>query len=144
MIQVEAFVKSTAPGSLYGEWAKREECWELLKKQKFEIDLVSIKPDMQDVKSNSQRKKVSEDDTIESQIKEEIEKLKSISPKIWSTIEEWGKATQLLTSNQQTASWNISVRLKNNHKLSDYERITGSKILDIVINHSPEILGEIE
>jgi hypothetical protein len=27
MIQVEQFIKQHAPGSLYGEWAKKEECW---------------------------------------------------------------------------------------------------------------------
>jgi hypothetical protein len=27
MIQVEQFIKENAPGALYGEWAKKEECW---------------------------------------------------------------------------------------------------------------------
>ncbi|MGJ1404476.1 AIPR family protein [Sphingobacterium siyangense] len=27
MVQVEQFVKKNAPGALYGEWAKKEECW---------------------------------------------------------------------------------------------------------------------
>lgn len=144
MLLVEDFIKKNAPGSLYGEWAKREECWEQLKKEKFDIDVETIKSDMQDAKNQSQRKKLTEDDALESQLKEEIEKLKSISPKIWSNIEEWGKVTQLLSSNQQTAAWNISVRLKNNNKLSDYERITGTKILNIVIDSYPEILNEIE
>lgn len=31
MIKVEQFLKSNAPGSLYGEWAKKEECWLELK-----------------------------------------------------------------------------------------------------------------
>lgn len=142
MVQVEIFIKANAPGSLYGEWAKKEECWEQLKKENFEIDLDSVKPDMLNSKSISQRKKITEDETQDSQIKEEHKKLSSISPKIWANIEEWGKATELLSSNQQTAAWNISIRLKNNHKLSEYERITGSKILDIVILNSPEILSE--
>ena len=28
MIQIEAYIKSNAPGSLYGEWAKKESCWQ--------------------------------------------------------------------------------------------------------------------
>ncbi|MEC4115071.1 AIPR family protein [Myroides pelagicus] len=32
MIQVERFIKDNAPGALYGEWAKKEECWLQLKK----------------------------------------------------------------------------------------------------------------
>jgi len=27
MVQVEQFIKGNAPGALYGEWAKKEECW---------------------------------------------------------------------------------------------------------------------
>ena len=142
MLQVEDFIKKNAPGSLYGEWAKREECWEQLKKIKLEVDVDSIKADLQDSKSNSQRKKITEDESEALQIGEELGKLKSISPEIWNNIEEWGKATELLTSNQQTAAWNISIRLKNKNMLSDYERITGTKIINIVIKNSPEILNE--
>ncbi len=40
LIKVEQFIKTKAPGSLYGEWAKKEECWKSLKadfseRQKF-------------------------------------------------------------------------------------------------------------
>ncbi len=31
MVQVEGFIKQNAPGALYGEWAKKEECWIELK-----------------------------------------------------------------------------------------------------------------
>ncbi len=31
MVDVEDFIKSNAPGALYGEWAKKEECWIMLK-----------------------------------------------------------------------------------------------------------------
>ncbi|RNL75237.1 abortive phage resistance protein [Sinomicrobium pectinilyticum] len=35
MIQVEQFIKKNAPGALYGEWAKKEECWLRLKECLF-------------------------------------------------------------------------------------------------------------
>jgi AIPR protein. len=35
MIEVEQFIKVNAPGALYGEWAKKEECWLSLKNQKL-------------------------------------------------------------------------------------------------------------
>ena len=31
MVQVEQFIKMNAPGALYGEWAKKEECWNAVK-----------------------------------------------------------------------------------------------------------------
>lgn len=35
MIRVEQFIKMNAPGALYGEWAKKEECWVQVKKGVF-------------------------------------------------------------------------------------------------------------
>jgi flagellar motor component MotA len=35
MLQVEQFIKDNAPGSLYGEWAKKVECWISVKEQDF-------------------------------------------------------------------------------------------------------------
>ena len=37
MIEVEQFIKLNAPGALYGEWAKKEECWLSLKNQMLMI-----------------------------------------------------------------------------------------------------------
>ena len=51
-------------------------------------------------------------------------------------------STQLLTPNQQTGAWDISMRLKNNHKLTDHERIMGLKISEVVIEYAPESLSE--
>jgi hypothetical protein len=31
MIQIEQFIKTNAPGALYGEWAKKQECWDQIK-----------------------------------------------------------------------------------------------------------------
>ncbi len=141
MIQVENFIKKNAPGSLYGEWAKREECWGQLKQFKLDIDLDSIKADMQESKINVHRKKVTDYDSKVFQMDEEAEKIKSISPQIWSSIEEWGKATELLTPNQQSWAWNISVRLKKNNKLTEHERMMGLKILELVIKHAPKLVA---
>lgn len=38
MIQVEQFIKENAPGALYGEWAKKEDCWMKLKNELFNIE----------------------------------------------------------------------------------------------------------
>jgi len=37
MIEVEQFIKRHAPGSLYGEWAKKEDCWNALKNSSLAI-----------------------------------------------------------------------------------------------------------
>ncbi|TNE74905.1 abortive phage resistance protein, partial [bacterium] len=38
MVQIETFIKQNAPGSLFGEWAKKEECWITIKNQEFNFE----------------------------------------------------------------------------------------------------------
>lgn len=144
MIQVEGFIKSNAPGSLYGEWAKKEECWFEVKKQNFEIDLDSLKADLISSKSQSIRQKVSDEETALSIVSEEIVKLKSIPPSMWHTIEEWGRASEKLSVQEQNVAWNLSGKIRTGSKISDHERITGIRILDIVIELAPELLFDLE
>ncbi|MGN6293915.1 MAG: AIPR family protein [Chitinophagaceae bacterium] len=143
MLQVENFIKTNAPGSLYGEWAKKEECWIELKKQKFSFALQSIKGDLENSKSMLTRKKLSDDEAAETQILEELDKIKAVPTEIWRKIEDWGKATGLLTVQQQSVAWNIPGRIRNNTRISDYERNSAVKIIDIVIDAAPEILFQI-
>jgi len=39
MVKVEQFIKKNAPGALYGEWAKKDDCWSLIK-QNFKQKLI--------------------------------------------------------------------------------------------------------
>lgn len=146
MIQVEGFIKNNAPGSLYGEWAKKEDCWQEVKKQKFVLDLDSIKADLEDPDNPPSRKKLSDDKVAEYQISADLDKIKTVPGSIWHKIEEWGRATDFLTVQQQSVAWNIAGRLRNGNDtlISDYERGSAIKILDTVIAHAPEILFEIE
>jgi hypothetical protein len=43
MESVETFIKKNAPGALYGEWAKKEECWNSIKENDFSIDFNELK-----------------------------------------------------------------------------------------------------
>lgn len=144
MVQVEDYIKRHAPGSLYGEWAKKEECWLSVKRQGFTIDLSMIKNDLEDVKNPVSRKRVSEDETKQNQIKQDIERIKAIPAAIWYEIEKWGKTTELLTLQQQDIAWNMPGKIRNNSRLSDYERNSALKILDIVIDEAPDLLVDIE
>ncbi len=144
MVQIETFIKKNAPGSLYGEWAKKEECWLEVKKQDFTVDFRSIKADLEDPKNIQLRKKLSEDEAEQSQISFELEKIKSVPDKIWHMIEEWGRVTGLLSVQQQNVAWNLSGKVRSNIKISDYERSSGIRIIDTVIDHAPEILFEID
>jgi hypothetical protein len=144
MVKIESFIKSNAPGSLYGEWAKKEECWIDVRKQDFGIDFTQINKDLEDPKNATQRRKITDEETVQRQINEETSRLKSIPASVWKKIEGWGKATGLLSTQKMDVAYNIALRNMNNFKVSDYERISGMQIIDIVIENAPEILFEID
>ena len=144
MVLIEEFIKHNAPGSLYSEWAKKEECWQEVKKQDFKLSLKSIETDLVDPRNPPSRKQISDEETIQAQIISELEKIKSVPGIIWNKIEEWGRATDLLTVQQQSVAWNLAGRIRNNNKITDYERTAGIRIMDIVIEQAPEILFEID
>lgn len=147
MVKVEASIRKTATekhGDLYGEWAKKEECWIDLKSQKFDIDFSTIQSDFEDSQNPSFRRRIADEETTQIQIQEELEKVKYVPPAIWRKIEDWGRFTSLLTQHQMDTVFNIASRIRNNTRISNYERELGIKILNIVIEKAPELLNEID
>lgn len=144
MKEVENFIKSKAPGSLYGEWAKKEECWNALKEQKFNIDFSTIKLDLEDPNNPSNRKRLTDEENSQVQIQEDYEKIKTIPPQVWKKIEDWGRRTEQLSQQQKTVALNLASRIRNKTKISDYERNSGIRILDLVFEKAPELFEEVD
>lgn len=144
MCAIEKFIKETAPGGLYGEWAKKEDCWVLVKKNNFGFDISSIKGDLIDKKNAPKRATISDDETESQKRKEDLEKIKSIPTIIWNNIEAWGKETGNLTDNQQNIVWNLSLKVRNNLSLLSSEISNGISILESVIDKEPSLLFEID
>ncbi len=144
MSAIEPFIKETAPGGLYGEWAKKEDCWIKIKNNDFNFDLSTIKLDLIDKKNPSKRLIVSDDEAIAEQLKEDTEKIRSIPFSVWKKIDNWGTETQELTNNQINVLDSIAYRVRTNSKVLDNERIMGMKILDTVINKAPELLYDVD
>jgi hypothetical protein len=143
MSSVEEYIKNKAPGSLYGEWAKKEECWNAIKNEDFGFDLEGIKSDLQN-KLSEKRKKLSEDETQKAEIDASINRLKSIHIKTWKKIEEWGKETQNLNQYQYNMAFTIISKIRNNRTFTDIERNQGEIILDIVVNLCPELFFDMD
>jgi hypothetical protein len=126
------------------EWAKKEDCWNDLKEQNFEIDVDRLKQDIEDPKNPTIRRRLSDEDTLQVQIQEELERIRSIPPAIWQKIEDWGRTTKELSDQQMNVAYNLSGRVRTGAKISDYERQTGINIMDKIIDTAPQILDEIE
>ena len=144
MVSVEDFIKNNAPGSLYGEWAKKEECWEALKKEKIVLDINLVKSDLENPKNRAVRRLFSDSVTEQLQIEEEIDRLRSIPPTVWHKIEEWARVNNEFTIQMRNVAFDLAARVRNNTPINNYERTTGVKILDTIIEKSPDLLIEID
>lgn len=144
MTQIENFVKETAPGGLYGEWAKKVDCWQLVKSHNFNFELSSIIQDLIDKKNPPKRIIVSDDETELQKRAEEIEKIKSIPTAVWKKIEDWGRETKNLSDTQQNIAWNLALKVRNGSNFLPNEISNGISIFDKVIITAPELLFEID
>jgi len=142
MMNIEDCIKKNAPGSLYGEWAKKEECWLQIKHQNFGISLHELSDDC-DSDSYVNRRKLTKEDTEKAEIRTSLERLKSIHPNTWKKIEEWGKETEKISQYQRDMANTIGNRIKARKELSETERKQGEKILDIA-DKNPHLYLDME
>lgn len=143
MSKIEDYLKSKAPGSLYGEWAKKEECWLSIKNENFNINFDNLKLDLEN-KSSDKRKKITEDETEKAEIEESLNRIKSIHLKTWKKIEDWGRETKSLTQYQQDMASTLSSRIKNKRSITEIERIQGEVILNIVADVNHELFFDMD
>lgn len=144
MENIEHFIRKNAPGSLYGEWAKKEECWNAVKAEDFGIDLNDIRSDLETNKGSSQRRRISEEETDREKFLEEISRIKSVTGAGWHKIEQWGRATNLLTVQQRDIAFSLAQRVRTGARILDTEKNIGLRILDIVLTKEPELLWDTE
>jgi hypothetical protein len=145
MVEVEKYIKATAPGALYGEWAKKEDCWNMVKKQTFEINFKKeLKNDLESTTNPTPRAKLEGDETRQVEIEEETAKLKAIPQKTWQKIADWGRTTEALTPQKITFACTIPAILKRHTEIDEQTRRVGIGIIDQVIREAPSILEEID
>jgi len=140
MSTLEVFIKDTAPGGLYGEWAKKEECWVKLRDNDFKFDLSDIKQDLVDKKNQTKRTVISDDEVELQKRQEDLERIKSIPSKVWKKIEEWGRETDNLSTVQKNTAWNLMTKVRSTSNIFPNEVSYGISILEIVIAKAPELL----
>ena len=134
MCLVEFIIKESAPGALYGEWAKKIECWTSLKEafttgQYKDIKLNVPANDMQNPHSKT-RERISNNE-VEKSYYEEIEvTIKSIQPEKWKEIYMFCKDNPEISEFQTTAVHNLGRKLKGGIRPSTREIIIVNNLLD--------------
>lgn len=140
MVEVEKFIRQNAPGALYGEWAKKEECWEALKNTVLDVDFGQIGQEFADPEKYAQRHRVTEEQLQRQKTEEEIASVYSVPPLVWKEIGEWGEQTGLLSTAQLDDAFKFRQKVKKKSALSEIERRHGMEMIGIVAEKAPEIL----
>jgi hypothetical protein len=142
MKQVNQFIKDNSPSDNRIEWAKKEECWELVKDNSWVFNIKEIKSDLIDMKNPPKRN--IDFDVYEQELAQNTEIIKSIPVGLWNEILQWGKDSELLDITKQTVVSNIAFKLRQNKPLASEEYQKGVEILDIVAKHNEELLQKAE
>lgn len=145
MVAVEKSIKSSATGALYGEWAKKEECWKQLRNKAFDVDLNVIHNDLVDPKNPPVRKLMTDEDAASVQQLSNATWLCSVPGIIWNEFVEWGRIRGHLTFHQQQIAADIAKKVKlwreqTPSRLTANEINSGLYILEIVMEHAPQLL----
>ncbi len=138
MKQVNEFIITIYNGQHYIEKAKKEECWERVKKHTWRYNLNMIINDLKNSKSSTNR--VIEADLDEEELKQNIEIVKSIPPSLWNEILEWGIASELFDITKQTIVSNIAQKLKQKRIIAGDEYKKAVDILNFVAKYNEELL----
>ncbi len=144
MVKIETFIINNAPGSIHGEWGKKEECWNFVKVQNFGINLSVINDDLE-CNSSDARKRVLNQETTQAEIEASIDRIFSVHQSIWQKIEDCGVSTgKLPLTLCDVASNTCSKVRKNRRDFSDIERIQSEKILNFIAENAPELFFDLE
>ena len=143
MCKIEEYIKAKAPGSLYGEWAKKEECWIAIKNEGFNIDLDVLAGNLED-KITEKRNILSTNDTQQAEIEASLKRIKSIHFKTWKKIENWGKEIGIFSQYKADIANTVGNKVKLNKMLTDIERTQSELILDTVAELNPELFFDME
>jgi len=134
---VENNIKVTAPGALYGEWAKKIECWVSIKEaftsgEYKDIDLRIPVNDLQNPNDKS-RKRISSLE-IEKTYYAEIEaNIKSINPDKWKEIYLFCKDNPDISEQMTMAVHNLGRKLKEGVRPTPREIILVNDLLNKVV-----------
>lgn len=137
MSKVEEFIKTNAPGSLYGEWAKKEECWQELKASDLSINLITL--DQFLIQDTQSRIRLSKDDIQNSENQQNYDLIYSHGANFWSGLSKWGSETNKLSKFQIDIAFNVASKIFKNRKLDENMVQKAIKMLNVLIESGIKI-----
>jgi len=142
MKQINQFILDKSPVSHYIEWAKKEECWDIVKSNSWSFNINEITADLIDEKNPPKRAIVEETEDSEKNRQHKENIIRSIPFTLWKKIEAWGRDSECLSVNRQSNASDLAYKIKNKRPLSDNDLTRGMAIFDIVCENNIELLEE--
>jgi len=129
---VENFIKNSAPGALFGEWGKKQDCW-LTVKEKFKNTPIPIPPDDLLNPKTRPRRKISDTEVENSNFKETEETVKNISAQKWKEIYLYCKENNEIPDYFTNAVHNLGRKLKEGIRPTSKEILLVNEVLNKII-----------
>ena len=142
MKQVNKFIIEKSPVSHYIEWAKKEECWLMVKEYGWSYNINDIIDDCIDERNPPKRNHKTDTEDVEKTRLHQESIIRSIPFSLWKKIESWGRETGILHSHYASLASDIAYKIKNERKLLDTDISKGYSIYEIVWQHNSELLEE--
>lgn len=141
MSQLDMFIRENAPGALYGEWAKKEECWLKVKEQDFNINLNQISDYL--INEDVDIKRTDSNQEVDTLLrKEKLKELKDLGSENWKTIYLWCKNNDSISLFYTDMAHTIGRKIRDSIILSSKEIYAGSMLLEEITKKS-NLLQEI-
>lgn len=135
MIKVEDFIKRNAPGDLYGEWAKKEECWQKMKAQDLDINLNRLDDYLED--ENSPNRILQSKNDTDQKLREQIlEDINSLGADNWKKIYLWCKNSEQMSQFHTDMAHNIGRKVRDKITLSAKEIYAAHLLLEEIAKKS--------
>jgi len=145
LLETEAYIKSTAYGSLYAESAKKQDTWDLVKQQNFISNLErKLRKDLIDPESKIYRRRLDDSEVEKLRINTEIERIRDVENHIWARIAEWGRASEELTQPEISTVIYLPKVLRKKSFLDDSTRTAAINILNKVAEKAPDLFSALE
>jgi hypothetical protein len=135
MSQIDRFIRDNAPGALYGEWAKKEDCWSIVKEQNFNVNINQISELLTENEDSANRD--NEKHKVDTLLREEkLNELKELGAENWKTIYLWCKNNDSVSIFYTNLAHTIGRKIRDSITLSAKEIYGGSMLLEEIAKKS--------
>ncbi len=129
---VEKFIKDSAPGALFGEWGKKQDCW-LTVKEKFKNTPIPMSPDDLINPKTRPRRRISDTEVENSNFKEIEAIIKNISTQKWKVIYQYCRENDEIPDYFTNAVHNLGRKLKEGIRPTSKEILLVNELLNKTI-----------